>query len=185
MQGRSLTFGEAMQAAHDAVSGGIKEKAARERARLAEEKATKLEQEKLEAQGNKDEQIKTLNAQLKEAKKMQKDLYGNIARKTLSAQVKALATTAGCIDPDAVMALSDLSELEVDATTFEADAQDVQAMIADLKKAKPYLFSKSAPKINGKMPNGGTDRDEEKEDLSKLTMSELKKRLAEIDKKSK
>ncbi len=157
-------------------------KSARERAKLAEERASQLEQEKLAAEGNKDEQLKKLNADLLKARQANKEIYGNIAKKTLNAQVKAAATAAGCIDPDAVLALADLSELDVDSQSFEADAQDVQAVIAALKKSKAYLFNKSAPNVNTRMPGGqGNSKAPQKEDLSKLTTEQLRNRLRQLD----
>jgi hypothetical protein len=160
-----------------------KEKAARERARIAEEKLTQAENDKLAAEGDKDKKIESLSAKLNEATKKQKDLYGAMARKTLGAQVKSLAAEAGCIDPDAVMALANLSDLEIDAETFEADPAEVKQVIADLKKGKPYLFSKAGPKVNGRMPNGRDADAPEKEDLSKLSTEQLKERVRAMDKK--
>jgi hypothetical protein len=156
-------------------------KSERQKRRELEEKLSKAEQDKLAAEGNKDEMIKSLQAKLTKSEQRTKELYGSMAKKTLTAQVKAEATKAGCIDPDAVMALADLSELEVDAETFEADADAITEMVASLKKSKPYLFSKPGPKINGKMPGGGGK--EEKEDFSKLSKEQIRERLREMDSK--
>lgn len=160
-------------------------KKAKETARkLAEEKAD-LETRLLAAEGNKDEQIKSLQTKLAETTKKNKDIYGAMARKSLNSQIKAEAAKAGCIDPDAVISLADLSELEVDAETFEADADAIKEIVTGLKKSKPYLFSKPGPKINGKLPNGGNKGDDDgKEDLSKLTAQQIRDRLREMDKKN-
>jgi hypothetical protein len=82
-----------------------------------------------------------------------------------------------------VISLLDMSDLEVDPDTLEADAEIISSKIGDLKKAKPYLFSKSGPGINNKMPNGKTKPEaEKKEDLSKLSAQQLRDRLRELDK---
>ena len=160
-------------------------KKAREKARkLAEEKAA-LEEKLLAAEGNKDEKIKSLAQQLADSKKAQKNLFGATVKKALSSQVKSEAAKAGSIDSDAVMKLLDLSDVEVDSDTLEADSDLLASKIADLKKEKPYLFSKAGPKINGKMPSGKGAAEEEKEDLSKLSAAQIRDRLRAMDKQAK
>jgi hypothetical protein len=155
-------------------------KSERQKRRELEERLNQLESDKLKAEGNKDELIKSLQTKLEKSEKRTKELYGSMAQKTLNAQIKAEATKAGCIDPDAVMALADLSDLEVDAETFEADAEAVTEMITGLKKSKPYLFSKPGPKINTKLPGGGGKG--EKEDYSKMSKDQIREKLREMDK---
>ncbi len=157
-------------------------KAAKERARLAEEKVNRLEQEKLAASGDKDGTIAALKATLAEKEKSHKSLQQAVVKKALNAQVTAAAAKAGCVDPSAVMKLIDLSDLgDVDGDTLEADQDAVDSVVSALKKEKPYLFSKAGPKINGKNPTGKVDDEpQEKEDLSKLSVDEIKARLKKL-----
>lgn len=151
--------------------------------KMAEEKAA-LEERLLAAEGNKDEKIKSLMTKNAELKKRERELMGTTVKKALSDQVKTQAQKAGCLHPDKVMRLLDLSDVEVDSDTLEADEGLIGEKLTDLKKEMPQLFSKAGPKINGKMPKGEAgDEREEKEDFSKLSMDEIKKRLRELDKK--
>ena len=143
------------QVSHQTYRKTVEEaKAMRAKYRAAEERLKTLEDQRLFEQGNKDELIKSLRTKLDAESKKTKDLYGSFARKSLSAQLRSAASEAGCIDPDAVMSLADLSALEVDANTLEADGDEIKDVINGLKKSKPYLFQKSGPKLNAKLPNG-------------------------------
>lgn len=132
------------------------EKAAKARARDFEAKFNELNEKLLAESGNKDELIKSLKAKLDGESKRAKELFNSYARKSLGAQMRSAALEAGCIDPDAVMSLGDFSNLEVDAQTFEADDNEVKDIINGLKKSKPYLFQKPGPKVNSKLPSGGS-----------------------------
>lgn len=158
-------------------------KNARVKLRDALEKAQALEDEKLRAAGDKDGEIKTLRQQLDAAQKTNKGLQQTVIKKALNAQIAQAATKAGCIDPDAVMRLIDLSEIgDVDAETLEADKDAVESTIQELKKSKPYLFQKPGPKINNRNPSGKIPADDvEKEDISKLTPAEIRLRLRKLD----
>ncbi len=161
-------------------------KNARARAKLAEERAQTLEDEKLRAQGDKDGEIKNLRQQLTDAQKTNKGLQQSVVKRALNAQVTQAATKAGCIDPDAVMRLIDMSELgDVDGETLEADQEAVDLVIGSLKKSKPYLFQKPGPRINNRNPSGNIPEDEvEKEDVTKLTPAEIRLRLRKLDQKN-
>lgn len=159
-------------------------KKAKDRARKLAEENEALKAKALEGETNKEEKIKSLAKELAEQRKRNKELMGSTLKKALNDQVKAQAAKAGCLHPDKVMRLMDLSDVDVDADTLEADDGLISEKIAELKKDMPQLFSKAGSKINGKMPKGeGNEETEEKEDLSKLSKDELRKRLRELDKK--
>ncbi|MFO0447765.1 MAG: hypothetical protein ACK52I_03585 [Pseudomonadota bacterium] len=139
-----------------------------------------LEQEKqktLEAEGNKDELISQLKSKVSELEKKTKETINSFAYVSLEAQVKAEAVKAGCIDPEAVMKLADLSEVEVDPKTFRADGDAVTSVLEALKKDRPYLFSKGGPKINSQVPinKGGGEQKSYKDMSTDELWKELKR----------
>lgn len=157
----------------------------KEQLRLRDEKLSKAEQDKLEAEGKKDELIASLKKKNGELETTHKTTLNSFIFSSLDTQVREEAARLGCVDTDAVVKLADLSSIDVDPKTFKADKKDLVALIEGMKKEKPYLFSKAGPKINSKLPSGKAVEDEkpdEKEDLSKLSTEELKKRIKEIDK---
>lgn len=158
----------------------------KEQLRLRDEKLSKAEQEKLEAEGKKDELIASLKSKNSELETSNKKTLNNFIFSSLDSQVREEAARLGCVDTDAVVKLADLTELEVSDKTFKADKGELTKLLEKMKKDKPYLFSKTGPKINTKMPNGKSVDDnepaKEKEDLSKLSVDEIKKRIKDLDK---
>lgn len=113
-----------------------------------QEKITKLEQEKLEAEGNKDQLIESLRKELTERKTRERTIVGNIA---LSQGRNALvdeAVKAGCNSPEILTKLleSDLQGLEYDQE-FKPDREQVKALVDEARKKNPILFSKEPPKV--------------------------------------
>lgn len=143
-------------------------------AQALKDRLAELEQNEQMRQGKHEETIASLRAELDKAKKSERGVFQKFAIRSLSAQVKEEAMKHGCVDPDAVMKLVDLSELEVDGDTFEADKEKIAEMISDLKSKKAYLFNKPAPKINGALPNGDRIKEGSKmPDFKKMTAPEI------------
>jgi Asp-tRNA(Asn)/Glu-tRNA(Gln) amidotransferase C subunit len=136
------------------------------------DKLAELEQNEQMRQGKHEETITTLRKQLEDTKKSEKAVFQKYAFKSLGEQVRVEAMKHGCVDPDALMKLADLSDVEIDAETFEADKDKLAEIVASVKTTKPYLFNKSGPKINGKMPSG--EKVESKGiDFKKMTAGEI------------
>lgn len=151
----------------------------------AKEDALELaRQDKLAAEGNKDELISQLKVQNAKLEKQHKDTFSSFVYSSLDNQVKEAALAMGCIDPDAVTKLADLSDIEVDSKTFKADKDAVAGVLENIKKAKPYLFNKPGPKINSKLPSGAAASSGEKP-LKDLSTDELYKKLKEVNQKLK
>lgn len=139
---------------------------------VLKEKLAELEQNEQMRQGKHEETIATLRKQLDDTKKSERAVFQKYAFKSLGEQVRVEAMKHGCVDPDALMKLADLSDVEIDAETFEADKDRLAEIVAGVKTAKPYLFNKSGPKINGKMPSG--EKAESKNiDFKKMTSGEI------------
>jgi len=121
------------------------------------ERLSSLEQEKLEAEGNKDELIQSLRKELNERKTREKTIIGSIA---LSQGKNALvdeAVKAGCNSPEILTKLleGDLQGLEYDQE-FRPDRDQVRTLVEEARKKNPILFSKEPPKTanHNLNPNG-------------------------------
>lgn len=145
-------------------------------ARLLEEsKANKKKAQELQAQldGIKKAQLEKQSEYKKlyeEEKTKGEKLFKTVVNERVKSAVEKVASKAGAIDLDAVMALGDSKLLVVDEETFAVDGVDTY--IEDLKKKKPNLFTvtKSAA-VNGVTPGGTTQSN--KKPLKDLTKEEL------------
>lgn len=145
-------------------------------ARLLEEsKANKKRAQELQAQL--DAIKKSQLEKQSEYKKLWEDekskgekLFKTVVNEKVKSAVEKVASKAGAIDTDAVMALGDSKLLVVDEETLTVEGVDI--FIEDLKKKKPALFAvtKSAA-VNGVTPGGVTQSN--KKPLSALTKEEL------------
>lgn len=137
------------------------------------DKLAELEQNEQMRQGKHEETITALRAELDRAKKGEKAVYQKYAYKSLGQQVREEAMKHGCVDPDALMKLADLSDVEIDAETFEADKEKIAEVVSSIKSTKPYLFNKSGPKVNGSLPNGDKVGEKKMPDFKKMTGPEI------------
>lgn len=149
-------------------------------ARLLEEsKANKKKAQELQAQldGIKRASLEKQSEfkKLYEEEKSKNDkLFKSVVNREVKNAVEKVASKAGAIDFDAVMALGDRQLLVVHQSesddTFSVDG--VETFIDDLKKKKPNLFTvtKSAA-VNGVTPGGTTQSN--KKQLKDLTKEEL------------
>lgn len=142
-------------------------------ANLLKDKLAELEQNEQMRQGKHEETIATLRAELDKTKKSEKAVYQKYAFKSLGQQVREEALKHGCVDPDALMKLADLSDVEIDAETFEADKEKIADIVSNIKTDKPYLFNKAGPKVNGSLPNGEKVGDKKMPDFKKMTSTEI------------
>lgn len=131
-----------------------------------------IEQDKLKAEGKKDELLTTLQKQLKEKDEKLNQVFGSFAKRQLEAQIKTVAIKAGCVDADVIVNLTDLSQFEVDDQSFQADESSVTDLVEKFKKEKPYLFQKVAPKFDTRNPNPNQQKNEPL-DLKKMSKNEL------------
>lgn len=148
-----------------------------------EERLKQLENEKLEAEGNKDQLIDSLKKEVMEHKTKLKSTVGTVATTQAMNAIVEEAVKAGCNSPGMVKKfLSDkIGGLEFDEA-FNPDREQVRALIEEAKEAAPVLFGKLAPKIaNHSTSGGGTGNP--KPNLKKMSMDELMNTLGEIQKK--
>ena len=82
-----------------------------------------------------------------------KELNVKIIKEKIHSSVKSVAAKAGCVDPDAVLALGDMSLLQIDEDN--GDVFGAETFVEHVKKTKPYLFQAlKVPTINAASPSG-------------------------------
>lgn len=140
-------------------------------AQALKDRLVELEQNEQVRLGKHEETIADLRKQVEAANKGKKEVFQKFAYKSLGEQVKSEALKHGCVDPDALMKLADLSDVEIDAETFEADREKLAEIVSGIKGSKPYLFNKAAPKVNGSMPAG--ERPPKEIDFKKMSTTEI------------
>lgn len=136
-------------------------------------KLTEHEQNEQMRVGKHEETIASLRSDLDRTKKAERATFQKYAFKSLSAQVREEAMKHGCVDPAALIRLADLSEVEIDGETFQADHDKVVEIVSSMKSNNPYLFSKPGPKINDKLPAGGEVAESKGIDFKKMSTSEI------------
>lgn len=140
--------------------------------------------EKLAAEGKKDELITQYKKQADELAKKNKELYANFAFANVKSQLASEAVKYGCVDVDALIALADLSAIEVDDQSFKADSEAVKSVVEQMKAKKPYLFSKATPKFDTSLPNGKVS-DSKGMDLKEMSSAQLLKLAHELKRQQK
>jgi len=106
----------------------------------------KVEEEKMVAEGNKDELISSLRERLDKTESASKQMQANYAYNVVSGQVMQEAAKMGCVDTEALLQLADLTQLEADEN-YNVYATQVKELLEMAKSKRPYLFQKAAPKI--------------------------------------
>lgn len=144
-----------------------------EKRRELESRLTSLEQEKLEAEGKKDDLIKALKAQVGDVTKKYNQATMTYAERLVQAQVSQKAKELGCIDTDLLTKAIDIGQLEV-GEDFSVDPNTLEQQLLSVRKSKPYLFKTEAPKIKDGVPST-KGAQSVKADLSKMTLAEMKK----------
>ena len=126
------------------------------------DKLAGAENDKLTAEGKKDELIAKLRNDFDKLNKTHKDTLTGFVMSSLENQVREVAASMGGAKLDKIVKLIDIGELTdaIDTKTFKADREQIKSALESLKKDVPELFNKPAPKINGKLPNGKAEGDE-------------------------
>jgi hypothetical protein len=147
-------------------------------AELAEMKAQfdKIEQEKLETQGKFKELNESLKKQLQEKDERLKSVVKEFGSKTLKSSFAQEAQKAGCLDPDALYKLADLSTVNI-GDDFSFDQEQLKSIITESQKSKSYLFKKDAAAPKDATPNNKTQTSAPT-DLLKKKPEELQALLA-------
>lgn len=128
-----------------------------------------LEQERLSSEGKKDELIQKLQKATLEKEDKLKKVVGAFQYRAVSNKFVEKAKAEGCLKPEKLMALADLSAIEVDVENdFAVSDESVTSIIENLKKEVPFFFQKADVKIHDTTPNSKIDTSK-KDFTSKLS----------------
>jgi len=141
-----------------------------------EAKLQQLQEEKLSAEGKKDELIDTYRSQLNDYKSKLDSTQKTYAWNTLTGEIKREAMKHGCTDPDKLIRLmddNDLKSIEI-GEDFSINTESLKTVIEKNKQENFFLF-KNTPKVsaNGN-PSTKQVVENDKNDLSKLSMEEIR-----------
>lgn len=152
-----------------------------------EAKTQELEQNKLMAEGKKDELILTLQKQLGETKSKATEMQKNYAWDKVNGWLKTKAATSGIIaDGGAVDKFASLIDFKGrnpfrDDTTFQLEESVLSQVFEDAKKEMPYFFGKPGPNVKDVTPPGGPIApDGSQTDYSKMSLEQLKDKARDI-----
>lgn len=144
-----------------------------------------LEQDKLSADGKKDELIQKLQKGVSEKEEKLKKVVGAFQYRAVSNKFVEVAKAAGCINPEKLSALADLSTVEVDVDNdFKVSDESVTSIIDNLKKEVPFFFNKGTVNILDKTPNNNIDTKQEStgDKINKMSTQELMNLARALDK---
>jgi hypothetical protein len=144
-----------------------------------------LEQDKLSSEGKKDELITKLQKATQEKEEKLKKVVGAFQYRAVSNKFVEKAKAEGCIKPDKLMALADLSSVEVDVENdFAVSEESVTTIIENLKKEVPFFFQKGTVNILDKTPNNNIETKQESsaDKIAKMSTSDLMQLARALDK---
>lgn len=149
------------------------------RQKLAEEKKriAELEKRKLEESGQYQELAKRFQEEAETERSKAEKLKEAFALKVLTDKVALEAAKSGCVDPELLVNVLPIDQIKMDEN-FSVDQSSVKLLIEDVKRQKPYLFQKVAPKVNDVNPAAKVEQP--KLDLNKLSTRELAGMLSKL-----
>ena len=140
-----------------------------------QERLKKIEQDRLEADGNKDELISSLRQEVAEHKNRYKVAIGSVALSHGKSAIVDEAVKAGCNSPEILTKLLERELENVDYDDeFRPDRDQIRKMIEAERKKNPILFSKEAPKTaNHNINPNAASTMKTKKPIHKMTDQEL------------
>jgi hypothetical protein len=177
---------------NDAVSYESYKKALNEKknyqAKLSEyeQEVQRLREEKMSAEGKKDELLSTYQKKVQDLSEKLDKTTKHYAWNTVKKEIEKVAIDYGCINTDDFINLindDDLRSIEV-GENFSVDKRSIIELVENNKSKRHYLFKSGSKSIANGIPNT-KPIDESKEDLSKLSLEELKNKVKELHYKNK
>lgn len=137
------------------------------------EKLQALQDEKLSAEGKKEELAESYKKKWEEERSKRTTQLRAFADEITYRQFEAEAAKLGCIKAEDLFTLyrPRIQELDVDEN-LKIDANDVRAIIEDAKRERPFYFKKDSPKLSTDLP-GDVPKPKTKA-LKDMTIDELK-----------
>jgi len=134
-----------------------------------------IEQEKLEVQGKHKEVIEAQRKALAEKDAKIKNMFQEFGTKTLKGSFDSEAKSLGCVNPEDLYKLVDLSAVEI-GEDFSFNPDQLKSLITDAQKTRPYLFKKDV--VHAKDATPGSGNKPTNFEVSKLGQQDLQKLLA-------
>lgn len=149
----------------------------REKYEALQQQNERFEQEKLEAEGKKDELISRLRDDLEGQKRANEQFHTQMAYDKVSSQVVNAAVKRGCRDPQSLVRLLDgqFAQMEI-GQDFSVNEADMDRLMDDAEKKYQYFFQKAAPSIADGTP--ATPKVDGGRSLDSLTLDEKLRALA-------
>lgn len=122
----------------------------------AQNEAAKLaaEEKLMSIEGKKDELIGSLNKRLADEQAKVKKVVGAFGHKTLASVIAQEAAKEGCVNVGDLIALSDLSNVEID-DEFNVNVDQVREVVQRAKKERNYLFAQKSTAAKTGVPMTG------------------------------
>ena len=156
-----------------------------------QDKLAALENDKLMAEGKKDELIQTLNKQVTELKTKHADMQKNFAWDKVNGWLKTKAVSGGVIqDGGAVDKFVSLVNFKGrnpfrDEQSFELEESVLGQVFEDAKKEMPFFFSKPSPNVRDTTPpNGAIENSGDGNDYSKMSLDQIRTKARELSPKN-
>lgn len=140
-----------------------------------------IEQNKMQADGRKDELIKALRDELNGVKEVSQKDKQSYAWNIFSENIKTEAAKRGCLNPSKLIKLldkEDLGSVEVD-DNYRVNGDDLTRLMDKAMKENEFLFQRDAVKVNDITPN--SSRPETGKGLDQMTTAEKLVELAKLD----
>jgi predicted RNase H-like nuclease (RuvC/YqgF family) len=139
-------------------------------------------QDKLSAEGKKDDVITSLRKQLDDKSKEAKELKNNFAWNTIQGQIKNEASAQGCVNPNKLIKLLSkyqIGGIEID-DEFNVNVTDLTKLISDAKKEHSDIGLFSERKINVSDVQGKAPKPKTK-GFDDMTQEELTEELKKLE----
>jgi hypothetical protein len=130
-----------------------------------------LKDAKLESEGKTLELLDSTKKRLSETENRFKKAVGSFSYRLVSSAISQEAAKLGCTNVQDLIALSDLSGIEVN-DDFAVSTEQVAELVEKQRRERPYLFTKTAAKAN---VGAGVSMPDAKPDNSKLSLREQAK----------
>ena len=142
-------------------------KSVKAKLREAEERIRSLDEVR-SSKGDPDSQKKAYEAERAKLQSMAEMLV----TKSVRQDFESVARRLGCVDPSVLSTVVDLSQFSVDQDSLKADEQQMEIVVKDELRRRPYLFSSEKKNVPPMNPGNTNYRDSGKS-LGEMTMAEL------------
>ena len=157
-------------------------KKANEKAAELEARLSAFEQDKMSAEGKKDEVISQLRTQLSELESKHKASQQSYTWNVVGAQIKSEMATRGIRDPEKALKFAtavhkeDLGGIEID-DNYNVNKQDMQRFVDRFLEENKDMGWQSQVRVNDMTPGNNVEMGD-KPEISKMSVEELTKFLA-------